>query len=139
MATPPSVVKLQGAIEGAMDELQRKQLVPLQKQAFLCSAACCDKPLDMAALQQCTVNCQQRVQTAHQAIYGGLQDFQARFQRCLVRCDDQARDSLPAEPKDKDIERAQARVAACMDGCADEYAGKVPKLKADIQAKLPKK
>lgn len=40
------------ALEGAMDEMQRKSLVPLQKESFLCSAKCCDQTQDMQQLQQ---------------------------------------------------------------------------------------
>lgn len=61
-----------------MEDLQRKQLVPLQKSAFMCAAACCDKQSDMAALQNCTLACQQKVQAAHQVLYGALEDFQVR-------------------------------------------------------------
>jgi hypothetical protein len=39
-------------LEAAMDELQRKNLIPLQKESFLCAAKCCDKHSDMQALQQ---------------------------------------------------------------------------------------
>jgi hypothetical protein len=39
-------------LEAAMDELQRKNLIPLQKESFLCAAECCDKHSDMQALQQ---------------------------------------------------------------------------------------
>jgi hypothetical protein len=35
-----------------MDEMQRQNLIPLQKDAFLCSAKCCDKHKDMNNLQQ---------------------------------------------------------------------------------------
>lgn len=49
---PPAMQKLQQAIETAMDELQRQQLIPIQKEAFLCSAKCCDKHQDMHHLQQ---------------------------------------------------------------------------------------
>eukprot|EP00882_Tetradesmus_deserticola_P031899 GHRQ01036080.1.p2 GENE.GHRQ01036080.1~~GHRQ01036080.1.p2 ORF type:complete len:111 (+),score=46.54 GHRQ01036080.1:170-502(+) len=78
-------------LEAAMDDLQRKNLIPLQKESFLCAAKCCDKHSDMQALQQCTVNCQAKVQSAHQVLYGNLEDFQKRFQRCLMRCQDQAK------------------------------------------------
>lgn len=59
-----------------MDEMQRTHLIPLQKDAFVCSAKCCDKHKDMSALQQCTVNCQQKVHAAHQVLYGNLEQFQ---------------------------------------------------------------
>eukprot|EP00882_Tetradesmus_deserticola_P010138 GHRQ01010713.1.p2 GENE.GHRQ01010713.1~~GHRQ01010713.1.p2 ORF type:complete len:142 (+),score=64.22 GHRQ01010713.1:282-707(+) len=136
MAQPPTVQKLQSTLEAAMDDLQRKNLIPLQKESFLCAAKCCDKHSDMQALQQCTVNCQAKVQSAHQVLYGNLEDFQKRFQRCLMRCQDQAKDSLPSTPQEQDMEKAQDQIMACMDLCAVEYTGKVGKLKADVGARL---
>ncbi|WIA13303.1 hypothetical protein OEZ85_006887 [Tetradesmus obliquus] len=136
MSQPPTVQKLQSTLEAALDELQRKNLIPLQKDSFLCAAKCCDKHSDMQALQQCTVNCQAKVQTAHQVLYGNLEDFQKRFQRCLLRCEDQAKDALPPKPKEKDMEKAQDQIMECMDLCAVEYTGKVAKLKADVGSSL---
>lgn len=81
-------------IESTMDEMQRTNLIPLQKEAFLCSAKCCDKHKQMENLQNCTVNCQQKVHAAHQVLYGQLEQFQERFKRCLQRCDDLARVSV---------------------------------------------
>ena len=46
------------------------------------------------------------------------------------------KESLPSDPKPKDIERAQAGISRCLDACGGEYAGKVPKLKADVEAAL---
>jgi hypothetical protein len=140
-----------------MDELQIAGLIPLQKQAFVCSAKCCDTHKDMHHLQQCTVNCQQKVQAAHQVLYGTLESFQVRvcghaqacaafmpclcvrssacrrhktrictcccprmqerFKRCLMRCEDKAREGLPSSPSEKDIAKAQVcrrwRTAVC--------------------------
>jgi len=38
-------------IESTMDEMQRQYLIPLQKDAFLCSAKCCDRHKEMQNLQ----------------------------------------------------------------------------------------
>lgn len=125
---------LQKTIETTMDEMQRTHLIPLQKDAFLCSAKCCDRHKDMEALQQCTVNCQQKVHAAHQVLYGNLEAFQERFKRCLMRCDDAAREGLPHNPSEKDIHKAQDQQVACMDACAKEYTAKVPKMQKDCQS-----
>jgi hypothetical protein len=57
-----------------------------------------------------------------------------------VRCQDRAQEALPAgkEPSDSDIRRAQELVVSCMDGCANEFSGGVPKLRANIEAGLKK-
>ncbi len=60
------------------------------------------------------------------------------MQRCIVRCQDTAQESLPREPGAKDIEKAEAKLAKCMDACGSEYAALVPKLQSDIEATLKK-
>eukprot|EP00775_Hariotina_reticulata_P013458 gene13458-13584_t len=71
----------------------------------------------------------QKLQTAMEAC---MDDLQKRFERCLMRCDDTAREPLPHNPGKKDISKAQEQQLACMDACGSEYLGKVPKLKADM-------
>lgn len=111
----------------------------MQKENFLCSARCCDTHnRDMHKLQECTVDCQEKVHAAHQMLYGELERFQTRFKNCLQRCDDGARESLPSDPKEKDIRAAQAKQLSCMEACAKEYEGKVPKMKNDLSSGLKK-
>jgi hypothetical protein len=76
--------------------------------------------------------------SAQQALYGELQGFQERMQRCLVRCQDKAQEGLPAgrEPSEGELKRAQDGLLGCMDACAKEYSKGVPKLKGDIEAAL---
>lgn len=45
-------------------------------------------------------------------------------------------ESLPSRASEKDIAKAQAQQMSCMDSCANEYRGKVPKLKADMAADM---
>lgn len=39
-------------LEASMNDVYQKQLIPRQKDAFLCSARCCDSSKDMGDLQQ---------------------------------------------------------------------------------------
>lgn len=132
-----------------MDQVQRAHLIPMQREAFLCSARCCDAaakapgggPDGMRALQECASHCSAPVQAAQQVSAAAVQDFQARFQRCAARCQDLARESLPsggaAPPSAKEVARAEERMRACLEGqCATEFSGKVGKLRADIEGGL---
>jgi hypothetical protein len=75
---------------------------------------------------------------AQRALYGELQDFQQRMQRCLARCQDGAAQQLPAdrEPSEAQMKRAEGALLTCMDACAREFSGGVPKLRAGIEAAL---
>jgi hypothetical protein len=133
-----------------MDAVQRGHLIPLQREAFLCSARCCDAAAKapsgggadgMRSLQECAARCSAPVEAAQQVSYGAVQDFQARFQRCAARCQDLARESLPsgagAPPSAKEVARAEERMKACLEKqCAEEFIGKVGKLRSDIEGGL---
>ena len=48
---PEAVKRVERAVEGMMNEIQRSHIVPKQKEAFLCCAKCCDNTMDMQSLQ----------------------------------------------------------------------------------------
>ena len=86
------------------------------------------------------------------------------MQRCLGRCQDKAKETLPASPGDKDIRTAQVwascrflckhsfsrctalasnmllclqgKLAGCYADCAEEYERQLPKLGKDIRSQL---
>lgn len=62
------------------------------------------------------------------------------MQRCLVRCQDKAQEALPAggQPSEGQIKKAQDAMLGCMDACAKEFSGGVPKLRSGIEATLKK-
>ena len=65
-----------------------------------------------------------------------MNDFQERLQRCIQRCQDSAQESLPVNPSDKDVAKAQDKLANCAAACAQEYEKQIPKLQASIIDKL---
>lgn len=62
------------------------------------------------------------------------------MQRCLARCQDKAQESLPSDrqPSEAQISKAQGVLLGCMDACAKEHSGGVPKLRSGIEAALKK-
>ena len=48
---PPSVKKVEKAMEAMISDIQKQYLLPKQKDAFLCCAKCCDVSDDLQALQ----------------------------------------------------------------------------------------
>lgn len=61
-----------------------------------------------------------------------MNDFQERLQRCVARCQDKAQETLPPQPSEKDIAKAQDKLANCAADCAVEYEKLIPKLQANI-------
>lgn len=54
--------------------------------------------------------CERKPAIAQQVCSVAMQDFQGRLQRCVQRCQDQAQESLPSNPSQKDISKAQVRL-----------------------------
>ncbi|KAL6765310.1 hypothetical protein V8C86DRAFT_2457481 [Haematococcus lacustris] len=138
MDQPASVLRVQKSVENVVDELQREKLIPVQKNAFLCCAKCCDTSSSVQEIQGCVERCSNPVQQVQKSIQHVMQDFQERFQRCSLRCQDSAREVAGFDPSPSDEARAKDTFLKCVDSCGMEFEGKVPKLKQDILGQLRK-
>lgn len=126
---PPSVKNVEAKIQSMVEELQKQHLVPLQKEAFLCCARCCDHPDNVAQLQNCVERCSKGSAQAQKLIQVQMHDFQERFQRCAIRCQDLARDA-------GDERAAEKKFMSCMEDCGQESLGRIPRMKSDIISNL---
>lgn len=115
-------------MENLSEDLDRTVSRPLQKQAFKCSAACCDSAKSQAELQECVQACSSKVQRMETVVNHELEDFHQRLQRCAIRCQDVAREKLPLEPSDSQVRDAQAKMEACVSVCAKDFEKQVPEL-----------
>ncbi|DBA95951.1 hypothetical protein WJX77_010362 [Trebouxia sp. C0004] len=124
------------AMKEFVDEVERNYLRPLQKEAFLGSAQCCDTAATQEDLQSCCDRCQAPTTAAQDYVNQVLQDFSARLQRCTVRCQDQAQEKLPPQPSPEQIAQAQSNLSSCFAECAEEYERQVPKLRQQTLQQL---
>ncbi|GAB4819062.1 hypothetical protein N2152v2_006108 [Parachlorella kessleri] len=127
---------LRKATEVMAHKLDKEHLRPMQKDAYQCMAKCCDTAPTSTELQKCVGNCERKVAIAQQVCNVTMQDFQGRLQRCMQRCQDQVQDSLPSSPSEKDIAKAQDKLANCFADCAEEYTRQIPRLERDITDRL---
>ncbi|KAL6780528.1 hypothetical protein F751_1365 [Auxenochlorella protothecoides] len=127
---------LRQSMEKMVTRLDKDNLRPVQKESYLCMARCCDTAAGPAELQQCANRCEQGVHVKHSIIQSAMADFQNRVQRCVQRCQDAAQESLPIKPSEKDIARAQDKLANCAADCAQEYERQIPKLEKSIVEQL---
>ena len=127
---------LQAAFEAALAQLDTTYVFPEMKKAALCQAACCDTCRNRETVQRCYQTCGRRVETMQAVIGQHLNEFQERLSRCLMRCQDRAKESLPVSPNERQVAKAQEVVAACSSACAVDYERKLPKLKQDVEAHI---
>ncbi|KXZ53137.1 hypothetical protein GPECTOR_7g1028 [Gonium pectorale] len=136
---PQSVQDVQKAVENVIEDLQKTVLMPRQKEAFLCCAKCCDTSAGPRDLEGCVQRCSQPTADSQKVIQQALGDFQERFQRAAMRCQDEVKDMLGFDPAPSDQARAQDKFNSCMEVAGKDFLQKVPKLKADLLAALKRR
>eukprot|EP01023_Acetabularia_acetabulum_P038343 TRINITY_DN3671_c0_g1_i1.p1 TRINITY_DN3671_c0_g1~~TRINITY_DN3671_c0_g1_i1.p1 ORF type:complete len:149 (-),score=26.80 TRINITY_DN3671_c0_g1_i1:189-635(-) len=124
------------AVEDMTNEMDKSYIRPEQKRSFECCAHCCDISKDQQALMNCVDQCQLKVSRQQNVVNQLMQDFQNRLQRCAVRCNDMAKEMLPANPTQQDYEKAQEKGKDCIADCSEEYEKQVPKLRKDLEDAL---
>mmetsp|Transcript_22781 Transcript_22781/g.44760 ORF Transcript_22781/g.44760 Transcript_22781/m.44760 type:complete len:141 (-) Transcript_22781:174-596(-) len=121
MADPNT--RVQQAVEGLLNGLEKEKLRPMRKEAFLCSAKCCDTASGNEQLQHCVQQCQAKTAQTENLISQELEVFQQRLQRCAMGCNDRAQDQIPADPEKQTpelIQRLQKEAEACANKCIDD-------------------
>mmetsp|Transcript_6138 Transcript_6138/g.10658 ORF Transcript_6138/g.10658 Transcript_6138/m.10658 type:complete len:135 (+) Transcript_6138:113-517(+) len=122
---------IQSDVDAIVDKIEKKLLRPQQKEAFLCSAKCCDSAGTNVQLQQCMKTCSSKVQRIEQVVSGEMSQFQQNLTRCSQRCQESAQERLyvgGGQPSQKEIEKAQAEMEKCVGQCTDQYRSTIPKM-----------
>ncbi|EFJ42538.1 hypothetical protein VOLCADRAFT_107230 [Volvox carteri f. nagariensis] len=91
-----------------VEDIQKKVLIPKQKEAFLCCAKCCDTSSGPRDLEACRLLHRDAPQPCcrHPLLLPP-----ERFQRAAMRCQDEVKDMLGFEPSHSDQARAQLNLA----------------------------
>ncbi|KAK9810820.1 hypothetical protein WJX73_009856 [Symbiochloris irregularis] len=117
--------KVEQAVQNALESISKTDIVPLAKAGYLCCARCCDKPYSPEDFKTCLLRCQAPAQAAEKIVQQSVTEFQGRLQRCASRCQDEAKESLPANPGEHSFDKAQKILEKCIGNCAMEYRGQV--------------
>ncbi|KPJ21320.1 Protein FAM136A, partial [Papilio machaon] len=69
-----------------------------------CAAKCCDDPqTSLERVHGCIDNCTTSLNQANEYVQGEINHFQNRLQRCVMDCNDAARDKLGANPSQETV------------------------------------
>ncbi|CAM9762899.1 unnamed protein product, partial [Bubo scandiacus] len=89
--------RVQAAVEGAVQGLERERIRAMQGAMFRCSARCCeDSAASMQQVQRCIERCHAPLAQAQAIVTAELEQFQDRLSRCTLHCNDKAKDALEA-------------------------------------------
>ena len=128
--------KLQSAVEGLIDAVDKQHFRSIRKQAFLCSAACCDAKGTHEELQACVTSCQTKMVGAESVLGAELEAFQGRLQRCAMTCRDSVADKVTAQPTPQELNALQAQVDTCASKCVDDNVASLGAMKKRVDDAL---
>jgi len=131
--------RMQHAVESSLNNLDKELLRPMRKEAFLCSAKCCDTAATSEQLQACVQNCQGRISGSEQMISGELEQFQNRLQRCAMACSDAAQDRFPSDPAKQTpelVSSLQREVENCANKCVDTHIASLGNMTDRIKSSI---
>ncbi|GBG27633.1 Protein FAM136A [Hondaea fermentalgiana] len=123
--------RVQQAVGDLLESLEKQRIRPMRKEAFLCSAKCCDSAVGNEQLQNCVQECQRKTAQTESIISQELETFQQRLQRCAMGCNDRAQDQIPADPNAQTpelINRLQKEAEACANKCVDTNLASLNKI-----------
>ena len=120
--------ELQRSVDDMVNDIDKRQMMPMRKAAFLAMAKCCDLGTP-AAYQQCVQRASVPEQRASQVIQQELGEFQQRLQRAAMACQDEVKDYGY-----KDQAKMQGAFEACVNGALDKHMKLLPTIKKRIEA-----
>lgn len=103
-------------------------------------AACFDnKNATTAQIDACLANSSRFVQASQQVIQSEMNQFQNRLQRCVMDCEDAARDKFPnLEKNPGQLDKAQAHMLSGMSSCVDKHIALLKSVKQKIESDMDK-
>ncbi|XP_055552353.1 protein FAM136A [Falco cherrug] len=126
--------RVQAAVEGAVQALERERIRGMQGAMFRCSARCCeDSAASMQQVQRCIERCHAPLAQAQAIVTAELEHFQDRLSRCTLHCNDKARDALEAGGTEV---RVRGQLDACLATCGDDHLRLVPAMAKKMQEGL---
>mmetsp|Transcript_12561 Transcript_12561/g.27379 ORF Transcript_12561/g.27379 Transcript_12561/m.27379 type:complete len:142 (-) Transcript_12561:67-492(-) len=123
-------------MEGMMERLMKEEMRPRQKEAYMCSARCCDTARSTQELEKCTARCAGEMERANHVMVSHVEQFQRRMERCSARCHDSATAALGPAPEKAEVDGAQKSYEGCVNQCAREMIEMLPKLSEHILSDL---
>lgn len=129
--------RVQHAVEGMLESLEKEQLRPILRKAHLGSAKCCENTqASKQQLEQCMQATFQPAQQIQQTISNELNSFQNRLQRCAQSCQDQAQDHVTPGTTQDQVTLIQTGLEKCVTNCCDSHINLIPNMMARINQVL---
>ncbi|XP_059497107.1 protein FAM136A isoform X1 [Stegostoma tigrinum] len=107
---------------------------PFMGKMFQCSADCCENAnASMEEVHQCIERCHAPLAQAQATVTGELERFQNRLQRCMMDCNDRAKDAFNSGVKEPDV---RLKADSCVSKCVDDHAVLIPSMTRTLKESL---
>ncbi|XP_072835267.1 protein FAM136A isoform X2 [Pogona vitticeps] len=127
-------LRVQEAIEGMVQGLERQNIRKMQGAMFRCSAACCeDGKASMQQVHQCIERCHAPLAQAQAVVTQELERFQDRLTRCTMHCNDKAKDTFDAGTKEQQVKQ---QLETCVTKCVDDHIHLIPSMTKKMKETL---
>ncbi|XP_068202357.1 protein FAM136A isoform X2 [Palaemon carinicauda] len=131
--------RIQEAMTGLVDDLDKTYLRGMQRSMHLCSADCCDrKESSVDQVHRCIESCSTPLTQAQSFVQNELSQFQERLQRCVMVCQDRVRDQVNADTSESQVAVYKAEFEGCAMQCVDDHILLMPSVKKRIANILSK-
>ncbi|XP_044516827.1 protein FAM136A isoform X2 [Gracilinanus agilis] len=101
---------------------------------FRCSASCCeDSQASMQQVHQCIERCHAPLAQAQALVTSELEKFQDRLTRCIMHCNDKAKDSMDTGSKEQQVKR---QLESCVTKCVDDHMYLIPTMTKKMKDSL---
>ncbi|XP_066495709.1 protein FAM136A [Tiliqua scincoides] len=127
-------VRVQEAIDGLVQGLEKETIRKMQGIMFRCSATCCENnTASMKQVHQCIERCHTPLAQAQAVVTQELERFQDRLSRCTMCCNDKAKDSLDSGSKEQQV---KLQLDSCVTKCVDDHMHLIPSMSKKMKETL---
>ena len=118
--------------EQVMDDIDKTKIRPICKASLLKMAACTDLAT-RPQVDNCMQKSQQGMTVAQNVLQSEMQQFQQRLERCMLDCQDNARDA-----NYKSDDAREKLFYSCATTCVDKNMALLKGVKARIESEIDK-
>ncbi|XP_028391467.1 protein FAM136A-like [Dendronephthya gigantea] len=129
MAASKAQSMVQSEAENMLTSLEKGKVRPMQRDAHLCAAQCCEDQISGTHnIQNCISKCFLPPQRTQEYINQEVNNFQDRLSRCAKSCQDTIQDKVSIKTTQSEAGKLQEEMNTCVDQCCDSHRELLPRM-----------
>jgi hypothetical protein len=131
--------KMNDGVESMLERLSKSTLRPLQKDTYLRMAACFDSTTASdRQIQNCIQNSSAGFNQAQKVIESRMKDWEQRFERCVMVCQDEIKDKFKDSSPSPSIQREmEAQMVRNIEmNCVDKHLELLRSIESNLERDL---